>query len=86
MRKVRDSTSDTPFTLYSLGVPASLAFQRLTMAVAVFDALSSSSAKVTISSEITAKGSIFLCFLGKMTMFLRGGLMSVPFYYIYNKV
>jgi hypothetical protein len=83
---VRDYTPNPLSTLYFLGVPVSPAFQRLTMAVAVFDALSSSSAKVTISSEITAKGSIFLCFGGKMTMFLRGGLMSVPFYYIYNKV
>ena len=82
LRRVRDYTPNPLSTLYFLGVPVSPAFQRLTMAVAVFDALSSSSAKVTISSGITAKESFFLCFLGKIAMFLIVGLMSVPFYYI----
>jgi hypothetical protein len=42
---VRDSTSNPLSSLYFLGVPVSPAFQRLTMAVAVFDALSSSNDK-----------------------------------------
>ena len=45
--QVRDFPRYPLISLYSLGVPGSLAFQRHMMSVAVFDALLSSSDKIT---------------------------------------
>ena len=47
LRRVRDFPRYPLISLYSLGVPGSLASHRHMMSVAVFDALSSSSDKIT---------------------------------------
>ena len=48
LRKVRDFLSDPPSIRYSLGVSISQSFQRITMSVALFDALSSSKCKISL--------------------------------------